>query len=101
MELIEIAAASEVPLGRARAYDVAGRTIALYHTSGGYFATDNVCPHRGGPLAQGDLIGNEINCPWHLWGFDVATGLCTGNASVSVPTYSVVIENERVFVRIE
>ena len=30
--------------------------IALYHTSEGFFATDNTCPHRGGPLAEGDLI---------------------------------------------
>jgi nitrite reductase/ring-hydroxylating ferredoxin subunit len=101
MGLVAIGAVSEVPVGRSKAYEVGGRTIALYHTADGFFATDNVCPHRGGPLAKGDLIGNEINCPWHLWGFDVVTGRCTGNASVSVVSYPVVVENERVFVRIE
>ena len=53
---------------------------ALPHAPRGFFATDNTCPHRGGPLAEGDVIGNEIVCPWHLWGFDVATGRCAGNA---------------------
>jgi nitrite reductase (NADH) small subunit len=101
MGLVAIAAVLEVPVGRSKAYEIEGRTIALYHTADGFFATDNVCPHRGGPLAQGDLIGNEINCPWHLWGFDVATGVCTGDASVSVASYPVLVENDRVFVRIE
>lgn len=100
MEFVEIAAASEVPIGRVKAYVVGERTIALYHTEDGFFATDNVCPHRGGPLAQGDLIGNEIVCPWHLWGFDVATGRCPGNSSVSVTAHEVRVENDRVFVKL-
>jgi nitrite reductase/ring-hydroxylating ferredoxin subunit len=73
-ELLEIANTSDVPVGRVKTYDVAGRKIALYHTASGFYATDNTCPHRGGPLGEGDLMGNEITCPWHLWGFDVTTG---------------------------
>ena len=52
--------------------------IALYHTRSGFFATENTCPHRGGPLGEGDLIGDEIVCPWHLWGFDVADRRLSG-----------------------
>lgn len=99
-EFIEIASTTELPLGRARAINVNGRVIALYHTAQGFFATDNVCPHRGGPLAEGDLIGNEINCPWHLWGFDVATGLCAGNPEIRVAAHEVRVEDERVLVRL-
>jgi nitrite reductase (NADH) small subunit len=83
-----------------KAYQVNGRTIALYHTQQGFFATDNTCPHRGGPLAEGDLIGNEITCPWHLWGFDVATGFCEGNPEIRVVAHEVRVENDRVFVRL-
>jgi nitrite reductase (NADH) small subunit len=100
MEFIEIANSAEIPIGRAKAYQVNGRTIALYHTQDGFVATDNTCPHRGGPLAEGDLIGNEINCPWHLWGFDVATGLCAGNPSIRVVAHEVRVENDRVLVRL-
>ena len=100
MEFIEIAHISELPLGRARAYDVNGRTIALYHTAEGFFAPDNTCPHRGGPLAQGDLIGNEINCPWHLGGFDVATGVCAGNSDICVIAHEVRVEDDRILVRL-
>jgi nitrite reductase (NADH) small subunit len=99
-EFIEVARASELPVGRAKAVSVAGQTVAVYHTKSGFFATDNVCPHRGGPLAEGDVIGNEIVCPWHLWSFDVVTGVCPGNTEVRVATHEVRIEGERILVRV-
>lgn len=100
MTFVEIAKTTDVPLGRAKAFTAGDRVIALYHTASGFFATDNVCPHRGGPLAEGDLIGDEINCPWHLWGFDVKSGLCGGNPDIRVATHEVRIENERVMVKL-
>lgn len=100
MELIEVANTAEIPLGRVKAYSVNGHTIAIYHTEEGWFATDNTCPHRGGPLAEGDLIGNEITCPWHLWGFDLATGRCPGNPEVRVVTHDVRVEGDRILVRL-
>lgn len=96
----DVADVSDVPVGRAKAYSVDGRTIAVYHTGEGFFATDNTCPHRGGPLAEGDLIANEIICPWHLWGFDVATGVCGGNREVSVAAHEVRIEEGRILVKL-
>lgn len=100
MEFIAVANVSDIPVGRMRAFTIGDRKIALYHTERGFFASDNVCPHRGGPLADGDLIGEEIICPWHLWGFDVATGLCTGNATVSVLTHEVRVDADRIMVRL-
>jgi nitrite reductase (NADH) small subunit len=99
-DFIELAKTSDLAPGRARACTIGGRTIALYHTSDGYFATDNTCPHRGGPLAEGDLIGNEIVCPWHLWGFDVKTGVCTGNAEIQVVAHEVRLDADRVMVKL-
>ena len=99
-EFIEIANTADVPVGRAKAVVVGGRTIALYHTADGFYATDNVCPHRGGPLAEGDLIGNEITCPWHLWGFDIETGLCAGNSDIAVAAHQVRVEGDRVLVKL-
>jgi nitrite reductase (NADH) small subunit len=100
MELFDIADTAELPLGRAKAYSVNGRTIALYHTDEGFFATDNTCPHRGGPLAEGDLIGKEITCPWHFWGFDVETGLCGGNPEIRVAAHPVRVEGGRILVKL-
>lgn len=99
-DFIEIATVEELPVGRARSVTVGERRIALYHTASGFFASDNSCPHRGGPLGEGDLLGNEIICPWHLWGFDVATGVCTGRSDISIVTHEVKVEGSRVLVRL-
>ena len=99
-DFLEVLKTSDLPVGRVKAITIDGRTLALYHTASGFFATDNTCPHRGGPLAEGDLIGDEITCPWHLWGFDVATGLCAGNREISVATHEVRVEDDRVMVKL-
>ncbi len=99
-DFVEVATTADVPAGRVIARTVGDRTIAIYHTASGFFATDNTCPHRGGPLADGDLIGDEINCPWHLWGFDVATGLCAGNREIAVATHEIRVDGERILVKL-
>ncbi len=97
---VDIASVNDLPLGRVRKLVVGTRTIALYHTARGFFASDNICPHRGGPLSDGDLIGDEIICSWHLWGFDVVTGVCTGNAEVSIVMHEVRVDGDRILVRL-
>ena len=99
-ELVELARIGDVPLGRAIVCGAGDRKVAVYHTADGFFASDNVCPHRGGPLGEGDLAGNEITCPWHLWGFDVRTGQCMGNPEISITTHGVTIEDDRILVRL-
>jgi nitrite reductase (NADH) small subunit len=96
----EVLCLTDLPVGRIRAVRVEDRTIAISRTAAGVFATDNTCPHRGGPLAEGDLIGEEIICPWHLWGFDVRTGLCPGNGEFTIATHEVRLEGDRIMLRL-
>jgi nitrite reductase/ring-hydroxylating ferredoxin subunit len=99
-EFVDVASVNDVPTGRAKSLKVGERAIALYHTAKGYFASDNHCPHRGGPLGDGDVIGDEIVCPWHLWGFDVVSGVCTGNPEVSIVMHEVKIDRDRIHVKL-
>lgn len=99
-DFLEIAVVGELPAGRAKSVMIGDRKIALFHTSSGFFASENSCPHRGGPLGEGDLIGDEIICPWHLWGFDVATGLCTGNAEIRLTMHDLRVEGDRILVKL-
>jgi nitrite reductase/ring-hydroxylating ferredoxin subunit len=96
----DVLSAADLPVGRMKAVTIDDRTVAISHTAKGFFATDNTCPHRGGPLAEGDLIGEEIVCPWHLWGFDVTTGLCPGNAEFTIATHEVKVEGDRILVKL-
>jgi nitrite reductase (NADH) small subunit len=99
-EFIEVARTDELPTGRATVRTIGDRRIALYHTANGFFASDNTCPHRGGPLGEGDIIGNEIVCPWHLWSFEVDSGRCGGNWEICIVTHEVRVEDDRVLVRL-
>ena len=98
VEFIEVARVSDLPVGRVKTVTVAGETIALYHTAKGFFASESRCPHRGGPLAEGDIIGEEIVCPWHLWGFNLENGLCPGNEDIHITMHEVRVEQDRVLV---
>lgn len=53
-----------------------GRQVALFHLDGQFYAMDNSCPHRGGPLGEGEIEGGLVACPWHGWQFDIKTGQC-------------------------
>ncbi len=48
------------------------------NVDGQVFALDNTCTHRGGPLAEGEVSGHEVTCPWHGATFDVRTGEVVG-----------------------
>lgn len=100
MEFVDIGSTSELPVGRATVKTVGDRKIALCHTKSGFYALDNVCPHRGGPLGEGDVMGEELVCPWHLWSFDVATGHCGGNPRIGVAAHELRIEGDRLLVRL-
>ena len=87
----------EIPAGRVAVFEVEGVRIALCNVNGTYYAIDDVCTHDGGALDQGELGGNEIECPRHGARFDVRTGKVTRlPAFVPVETYPVRIEDGKV-----
>lgn len=72
--MTKIAVVRDVPPGTGRVLEVGGRTIALFNVDGTFYALDNACTHRGGPLGAGRLDGTIVTCPWHANRFDVTTG---------------------------
>jgi len=95
---VDIGPIDAIAPGQGRAFIVAGRTIAVFRQRDGrVFATDNQCPHRGGPLAEGILGDGKVICPLHGWKLDLASGRCLGE-SASVRTYDVHVINGRVLV---
>jgi nitrite reductase/ring-hydroxylating ferredoxin subunit/uncharacterized membrane protein len=46
------------------------------------------CAHAGGPLAEGELVKDQIQCPWHGSRFHLANGhVARGPAMYSQPAY--------------
>lgn len=74
--------------------------VALFNVDGDVYATENTCCHRGGPLGDGQLNGNTITCPWHMWQFNVVDGACINAPGEHVRTYEVLVEGDEIRVRI-
>ena len=100
MARVRVGNAGDVPPGEGRVVDADGKSIALFNVSGRYYATDNSCPHRGGPLAEGDLDGAIVICPWHGWRWDVTTGANVNNPAVTVACFPVIVEPDGIFVEL-
>jgi nitrite reductase (NADH) small subunit len=90
---VKVAAADDIPPGEARVFDVNGRAIAVFNVDGRLYAVENECPHRGGPLGEGDLDGAIIRCPWHAWRWDVTTGANVNNPAVKIACFPVSVED--------
>ncbi len=95
---VRVAASGDVKPGEGRVVEAGGRTIALFNVDGRYYAIDNTCPHRGGPLGEGDVEGTVVACPWHAWRWDVTTGANTNNPALKVGCYPVTEDADGVFV---
>lgn len=75
-------------------------TVALFNVEGELHAVQNTCPHRGGPLGEGELNGQVVTCPWHAWSFDVCSGVNVDDPNSKLACYPVKIENEDVLVEV-
>ena len=81
---------SEIPPGGAKLLEIQGKEIALFNAQGALYALDNSCPHAAGPLAEGSVEGDEVECPWHGARFNLKTGVSlTAVSPEGVQTYSV------------
>jgi nitrite reductase (NADH) small subunit len=108
-----VATTDEIKPGGVKIVPIGRHGVGVYNVNGTYFAIANYCPHEGGPLcsarprgrsavdpdAPGDAIMVRdlefIYCPWHQWGFELATGTTAVKPEWSIRTDPVrVVGNE-------
>ena len=97
----EVAKTSEIPVGQVKPVAVQGKRLLICHTAEGFYAVDDTCTHDDGPLADGWLEGDAIECPRHGARFDVKTGkvLCLP-AAVPINSYQVRVQGDAVQVNV-
>ena len=80
---------------------MAGDTpILLYKKGDQVCAISETCSHAGGPLAEGEIVGNQVQCPWHASRFDLCTGRVRGGpATISQVRYETRVQNGQIEVR--
>ena len=110
----DVGPAEEFPEGEMRIVEVNHRTIGVVRWNGALFAVRNGCPHQNAPLCKGAVraplrsvtVGTidlqegapVITCPWHGWGFDLASGVSVTGDKGRVRAYEVREEGGRVLI---
>jgi 3-phenylpropionate/trans-cinnamate dioxygenase ferredoxin subunit len=99
----------ELPSGERRIVNIGRRSIGVFHVGDRFYALRNRCPHQGGPLCVGHILGDavadvpgaaavsenplRIACPWHGWEYDLATGQSfLGPSDPGIKSYGVALE---------
>jgi len=87
---VSVAEVSDFDNQSAKCVEVEGKSIALFKLGGEFYAIDDTCTHAGGPLSEGNIEGDEIECPWHGAHFNIRSGKVTLDpADEDVNTYDV------------
>ena len=70
-----------------------GRRFRIVEFEGKLIAHATVCPHTLGPLGATTVEGGSIECPWHGFRFDIATGKCVSGHNCSLaPAPQIVVD---------
>lgn len=101
MTRVPLCTLDELPAGLGRPFRVGDKLIAVFRTRAGrVFAIDGVCPHKGAPLADGMLAGDQVVCPYHAFRFHADTGACDQPGTCAVATYPVDVAGDTVSVTV-
>src|SRR6267143_4573219 len=78
---VRITEMQNIPLREGRSVKMGGREIAIFNLGDRFLAVDGICPHKGGPLAEGIVTGTTVVCPLHAWKVDLESGAVKNSAN--------------------
>lgn len=97
---VKLTTLEQLPPGSSLEVEHDGRIYALFNVDGTIHAIDGICPHQGGPLAEGELVDCVVTCPWHGWQFDIRSGQGKLSSRTKLAVYDVRIEDGNVLVAV-
>jgi 3-phenylpropionate/trans-cinnamate dioxygenase ferredoxin subunit len=99
---VAVAKAGDVKPGQMKSFAVNGKRVLIANWEGTFFATQDLCTHDGGTLADGELIDGEIECPRHGARFELKTGRVTAlPAMFPIKTFPVKLKGDDILVAID
>ncbi len=100
---IEVCGRREVPAGDKLCLKAGNCSIVLCDVDGEISALENICPHAGLPLGEGELRGAVLTCPYHGYAFNVRSGLNVDFPREEPParTFKVKVEGNKVWVELD
>jgi nitrite reductase (NADH) small subunit len=102
MSWIAIGSINDIPLRGARCVATPEGRIAVFRTiENRFFAVEDRCPHKAGPLSQGLVHGAAVTCPLHNWVISLESGQALGADEGSVRTFALKVAREQLFISSE
>ena len=98
MSFVKVGSVAKLEPGSVMEAEVGGNTYAICNVGGELYAYDGVCPHAGGPLGQGAIHDNILQCPWHGWEYDCRTGVNEFDESVKLAKFPVKAEGDDILI---
>lgn len=100
--MITICNISNIPaVGGLRVEHAGLPVLAVFRVGEEYFVTDDLCTHGAASLSEGELIGFEIECPFHQGAFDLRTGAPTARpCSVPLRVYKCELRGDTLYASI-
>lgn len=97
-EFVRVGRVEEFAPGAAKMVVVGTRHVALFRLGDEFFALDNLCLHRGGPLCEGPISRGVVTCPWHGWSYEIRTGTMVQDPRVGVSKHLVQVTANDIYV---
>ncbi|CAA9554106.1 MAG: hypothetical protein AVDCRST_MAG59-2022 [uncultured Thermomicrobiales bacterium] len=93
----EVAKVDDLPPGQMMYVEVGEDPVVLINLNGEFFALSDICTHQDASLSDGEIIGDELECPLHGGAFEIRTGQpASFPVVVPVETYAVRVVGETV-----
>lgn len=90
----------EIPEGERKIIQVDDLSIGVFHHKGQWYALQNYCLHRGGPVATGCLEEDTLTCPWHGFQYNLTTGQLLVDPNVKLKMFSTSIRDSEIYVQV-
>jgi len=100
-EFVRVASASEVPPGEMKVVEANGKEVVIANVDGKIVCFSNACTHHGGPMGEGILEDDVVECPFHAGQFNAVTGEVVASPPEDpLPTYDVQVDGDDVSVAV-
>lgn len=94
---VTVARTGELQPGEMMYVEVGEDPVCLINLDGAFYALNDICTHQEASLSDGEIVGDEVECPLHGGAFEIRTGAPAAFPVVTpVETYHVRVVGEEV-----
>ncbi len=98
-DFVRAAKTADLSDGQIMVVEANGNTMVLSRFGDDFYAVDEACTHAQGPLGDGVIDGERVQCPWHGSCFSLKTGeVISGHTGTPLRRYAVRVEGGDVLI---